>query len=169
MSLKLQGKIAKVAKCTYVTLDLIEVIMAPPKRNNRLAAFFGCAILAIAGVALLIAALRSNTQFFHSPSAVTRVGFVPKSEIFRIGGMVVPDTLYSEGGINHRFSIADFGAGPNDKPVSVQYSGVLPDLFGEGEGVVVSGALNERGEFIADNVLAKHDNEYVPKLPDNGK
>ncbi|WP_033314911.1 cytochrome c maturation protein CcmE [Robiginitomaculum antarcticum] len=142
--------------------------MAPPKRNRRLVVFFGCAVLAIAGVILLITALRSNTQFFHSPSAVTRADFIPKSEIFRIGGMVVPGTLKSESGTHHSFSVADFEAEPDDKPLSVQYSGVLPDLFGEGEGVVVSGSLDGRGAFVADKVLAKHDNEYVPKLPQNG-
>lgn len=142
--------------------------MAPPKRNKRLAVFFGCALLAITGVTLLVTALRSNTQFFHSPSAVTQSGFVPKSEVFRVGGLVLPGSFVSSSGTSHKFEVADFEATEDDKPLLVIYDGVLPDLFGEGEGVVVSGSLDADGKFIAAKVLAKHDNEYVPKLPENG-
>ncbi len=142
--------------------------MAPPKQNKRLAVFFACALLAIVGVSLLILALRSNTQFFHSPSAVTKDGFVPKSEVFRVGGLVVPGSFESQSGTSHIFMIADFEATENDAPLFVKYSGVLPDLFGEGEGVVVSGSIAPNGQFIAAQVLAKHDNEYVPDLPANG-
>jgi len=142
--------------------------MAPPKRNQRLAIFFGCAVLAILGISLLIMALRSNTQFFHSPSAVTQNGFIPKSDVFRVGGLVLPGSFDSTSGTSHSFDVADFEATPEDKPLSVIYDGVLPDLFREGEGVVVSGSLDANGAFIAAKVLAKHDNEYVPKLPENG-
>ena len=142
--------------------------MAPPKRNKRLVVFFACALLAIVGVSLLVTALRSNTQFFHSPSAVTKQGFVPKSEVFRVGGLVVPGSFISQSGTLHVFEVADFEATEADKPLKVTYSGVLPDLFGEGEGVVVSGSIDTSGKFIAQQVLAKHDNEYVPDLPANG-
>lgn len=143
--------------------------MAPKYRNRRLATFFICALLVIAGVYLMLGALRSNTQFFHSPSGLLSDGFVAKSSKVRVGGLVVKDSLHRGDQLFVRFTVKDF-ENPDNLPdeLPVIYTGILPDLFNEGEGVVLIGAMNSRGEFAAREILAKHDNNYMPKLPEAG-
>lgn len=144
--------------------------MTPKHRNRRLLTVFGFGLIAIAGVTLLVTALRANTQFFHSPSGVVSEGFVPSSNTFRVGGYVEPGSVVKPGQLITDFVVRDF-ENPDALPdrLSVRYDGVLPDLFREGEGVVMTGGLDDRGTFIATEVLAKHDNEYKPKVPDSGQ
>lgn len=137
------------------------------KQKQRLLWVFALTAIIAVGAFLLISAVRANTQFFHSPSAVAQEGFIPKSETFRVGGFVVPDSVVRKSGLEVSFDVRDFEATPEDPNLTVEYIGELPDLFREGEGVVVAGKLNDKGIFIADEVLAKHDNEYVPALPEN--
>jgi cytochrome c-type biogenesis protein CcmE len=115
----------------------------------------------VAGVsiaaALALTAFRQNVTFFFIPSQVI-AGKVPVDEHFRLGGMVSKGSVHRmPGSLEVRFTVTDF---KHDVPV--MYSGVLPDLFREGQGVIAHGHLNPDGVFVADEVLAKHDEKYMP-------
>lgn len=117
--------------------------------------------LAIAGVgaasALALNALNSNISYFFSPSQVL-ANEAPQDRIFRLGGLVTPGTIArQEDGLTVHFDVTD-----NAETVRVAYTGILPDLFSEGQGVVTKGRLGEDGTFYAEEVLAKHDEEYMP-------
>lgn len=143
--------------------------MTPKHRNRRLVTFALCATMIIGGVYLILGALKQNTQFFHTPSGLLFEGFVVKSDIIRVGGLVVEDSVVRSEDLFVSFVVRDF-ENPDALPdrLSVLYQGILPDLFREGEGVVLIGAQNSKGEFVAEEILAKHDNNYVPKLPEAG-
>ncbi|MBV8782809.1 MAG: cytochrome c maturation protein CcmE [Gammaproteobacteria bacterium] len=128
-----------------------------PTRRRRLILVLGIlAGVAIAG-ALALKAFRSNVTFFFDPTQVAR-GEVPAGARFRLGGMVTQGSLQrSPGSLEVRFVVTDF---THEVPVS--YTGVLPDLFREGAGVVAHGRLDGHGTFVADEVLAKHDEKYMP-------
>jgi cytochrome c-type biogenesis protein CcmE len=112
--------------------------------------------VSIAGV-LALSAFRKNVTFFFDPTQVA-AGQVPAGEHFRLGGMVTEGSLKrAPGSLEVRFVVTDFS---HDVPVS--YTGVLPDLFREGAGVVAHGHLGPDGTFVADEVLAKHDEKYMP-------
>jgi len=111
--------------------------------------------IALAGF-LTYRALQSNMLYFFSPTQVA-AGEAP-NRTFRLGGMVLAGSLKREPGtLNVSFVVTD-----NVHSVPVKYDQVLPDLFREGAGAVVIGRLNERGEFVGDQVLAKHDENYMP-------
>jgi cytochrome c-type biogenesis protein CcmE len=113
-------------------------------------------ILALA-VALILYALRQNISLFYTPSQVHQ-GQVPKAQRVRIGGMVQKGSLHRSGqGLEVHFVITD-----TKQSVEVLYSGILPDLFREGQGVVVEGELRNTKQFQAKQVLAKHDANYMP-------
>ena len=114
----------------------------------------GIVVLCIAA-AFVLNAFQSNLVFFFTPSQVAK-GEAPKNRLFRIGGMVKEGSL-SKGSDQIEFVVTDFTS-----EVSVRYSGLLPDLFKEGKGVVAQGRLNEQGQFAATEVLAKHDENYMP-------
>jgi cytochrome c-type biogenesis protein CcmE len=126
-------------------------------RRRRLALVIGIlAGVAIAG-ALALSAFRQNVTFFFDPSQVAD-GKVPPGESFRLGGMVETGSLKrSPGSIEVHFVVTDFA---HEVPVS--YDKVLPDLFREGAGVIAHGRLRADGTFVADEVLAKHDEKYMP-------
>jgi len=116
--------------------------------------------LVLVGVAVSAAfafrAFRENLTYFFSPTQVA-AGEAPQREI-RLGGMVLKDSVTRvPGSLTVRFVVSDFA-----NTVPVQYTGVLPDLFKEGQGVVVRGQLASGGEFVAKEVLAKHDENYMP-------
>jgi cytochrome c-type biogenesis protein CcmE len=144
--------------------------MKPVHRNRRLGIVALFAALVIGGAYLLLSALKDNTQFFHNPSGVVAPGFIAKSAQIRIGGLIEMGSIAKEGDLTTLFTMRDFD-NPNNLPdtLHVSYTGILPDLFREGEGAVLTGALNGEGLFIASEVLAKHDNNYRPKLPESGK
>jgi cytochrome c-type biogenesis protein CcmE len=107
--------------------------------------------------ALALRAFRENVMFYFDPSKVA-AGQVKPGERFRLGGMVVKGSVQrSAGTLNVRFAVTDFA-----HTVPVTYSKVLPDLFKEGAGVVALGRMNGSGVFVADEVLAKHDEKYMP-------
>jgi cytochrome c-type biogenesis protein CcmE len=111
--------------------------------------------VSIAG-ALALSAFRQNVTFFFDPTQVV-AGQVPSGARFRLGGMVTQGSVRrAPGSLEVRFVVTDFS---HDVPVS--YSGVLPDLFREGAGVVAHGRMHD-GTFVADEVLAKHDEKYMP-------
>jgi cytochrome c-type biogenesis protein CcmE len=126
-------------------------------RRRRLVLIIGIlAGVSIAG-ALALNAFRRNVTFFFDPTAVSK-GEVANGQQFRLGGMVTQGSLHrAPGSLEVRFVVTDFS---HDVPVS--YTGVLPDLFREGAGVVAHGSLRPDGTFVADEVLAKHDEKYMP-------
>jgi cytochrome c-type biogenesis protein CcmE len=119
-------------------------------------------VIAVAAVALALStaligwAMRDGINFFRPPSAVVEAP-PPPTEVFRIGGLVEEGTLIRGAGETITFNVTDGGAS-----VPVSYTGVLPDLFGEGEGMVGTGRLVD-GVFQATEILARHDETYMPK------
>jgi cytochrome c-type biogenesis protein CcmE len=114
--------------------------------------------LAVLGVAvgLVLYAMRDSIVFFYGPSDVAEMQVTPEQR-FRLGGLVEMGSVKRGEGTSVRFVVTD-GA----KTLPVTYTGVLPDLFREGQGVVAEGVLQPDGVFHADNVLAKHDENYMP-------
>ena len=114
-------------------------------------------VLAAVGVAvgLVLNAFNSNLVFFYTPSQVAAKE-APVGKTFRVGGLVETGTVAREG-VTVRFTVTD-----QVKTVAVRYEGVLPDLFKEGKGVVAQGQLGPDGVFVAREVLAKHDENYMP-------
>ncbi len=107
--------------------------------------------------ALALRAFQENVMFFFDPSQVA-AGEAPTGERFRLGGMVKPGTVNRQAGsLDMRFVVTDF-----QRDVPVRYSGVVPDLFRENQGVVAHGRLGGDGVFVADEILAKHDENYMP-------
>ncbi|KAF0227843.1 MAG: cytochrome c-type bioproteinis protein [Beijerinckiaceae bacterium] len=127
------------------------------RKQKRLALILGLgAVLAVA-LGLILTALRDQIVFFRSPTEVAQ-GKVKPGEAFRLGGLVEAGSVQRETGQIVRFSVTD-GA----TTVKVTYQGLLPDLFREGQGVVTEGRLDASGSFTATNVLAKHDENYMPR------
>jgi cytochrome c-type biogenesis protein CcmE len=112
-------------------------------------------VLAIAA-ALVLSALKDSIVFFSSPTDVVEKHLGPGSRM-RIGGLVKPGSLQRGDNLQIRFDVTD---GKSDLPV--RYQGIVPDLFREGQGVVAEGKLEAGGIFVADTVLAKHDERYMP-------
>lgn len=124
-------------------------------RHKRLAIIIGAlATLGIAA-ALVLNAFQSNLVFFFTPTQVA-AGEAPRDRPFRIGGLVKAGTLERRD-ITARFIVTDTA-----KEIPVAYTGILPDLFKEGRGVVAQGKLGADGVFVASEVLAKHDENYMP-------
>ena len=124
-------------------------------RHKRAAIIVG-ALLAIGLAAVLILnALNSNIALYVTPSEVA-AGNAPKDQAFRIGGMV-KDGSVKRDGLTVNFVITDMV-----KDIPVAYTGILPDLFKEGKGAVIQGRLESNGKFVASEVLAKHDENYMP-------
>ena len=128
-----------------------------PVRKKRL--FIVLAILAGVGiaVALALSALQQNINLFYSPTQIAN-GEAPAHTRIRAGGMVAEGSVQrSADSLDVAFVVTDYAAN-----VTVRYRGILPDLFREGQGIVALGRLNDDGELIADEVLAKHDENYMP-------
>ena len=127
------------------------------KRSRRkvliFAVVFGVAIATVLG----LTAFEENLLYFYSPTQV-KAGEAPQTHSFRVGGLVVdgsvkraPDSLMVQ------FDVTD-----NEESMTVEYTGILPDLFREGQGIVAMGSFAAGGNFVADEVLAKHDENYMP-------
>lgn len=126
------------------------------RHKRLLLVSIGLSTLAVA-TALVLSAFQQNLVFFFSPSQIL-TGEAPRGHRFRLGGMVEASSLRRQAdGLTVRFVVTD-----NAHSVPVQYRGILPDLFREGKGVVTAGKLNRDGVFVADEVLAKHDENYMP-------
>jgi cytochrome c-type biogenesis protein CcmE len=124
-------------------------------RHKRMAAIaLGLAALGIA-TALVLSAFEKNLVFFFTPSQVA-ANEAPQGRVFRIGGMVLEGSVKREG-VDVQFVVTDTAQG-----IPVVYRGALPDLFREGKGVVAQGSLGADGIFRAREVLAKHDENYMP-------
>lgn len=128
------------------------------KARHKRMMFIVLGLVAVAAVAALILnALQSNINHFFSPTEVV-ANQAPKDRTFRLGGLVEVDSVKREDdGLTVHFNVTD-----NAEIVTVKYTGILPDLFSEGEGVVAQGKLGTGGVFEAEEVLAKHDETYMP-------
>jgi cytochrome c-type biogenesis protein CcmE len=127
-------------------------------RKQRRLVLLGAAlgVLSLAA-ALVLTALKDAIVFFNSPTDVVEKRVAPGMRI-RLGGLVAPGSLARADQLSVRFEVTD-----GNKAIPVAYTGILPDLFREGQGVVAEGALDNAGLFRADTVLAKHDESYMPK------
>ena len=134
--------------------------MNPARRRKRQRMFVLFAAMGLLAVAagLILAALQENIVFFIAPAEIAERQIEP-GQRFRIGGLVEAGSVEKQlENPTVRFRITDLRAS-----VMVQYTGLLPDLFSEGEGVVAEGRLTADGVFVADSVLAKHDENYMPQ------
>jgi len=128
-----------------------------PARKKRLALIVLMVTGIAIGVGFALKALNENIMLFISPSDVAQ-GKAPRDRLFRIGGMVVNGSVSRPGeGLTVQFELTD-----NVNNVTVRYTGILPDLFREGQGIIANGKLVEDGAFVAQEVLAKHDENYMP-------
>lgn len=128
-----------------------------PLRRQRLWVVLSIVLFSSAAVGLALYALRGNIDLFYPPAAVA-AGAAPLDTSIRVGGMVVDGSLRrATDSLQVRFTVTDYQAS-----VEVVYEGILPDLFAEGEGVVASGRLGADGVLRAHQVLAKHDEDYMP-------
>jgi len=113
-------------------------------------------VLAVA-VGLVLNAMSGSIVFFQSPTEIAERSPAPGTRL-RVGGLVKPGSVERSDNLHIRFAVTD---GANDIPV--RYQGIVPDLFREGQGVVAEGAVDADGAFVADTVLAKHDERYMPR------
>ena len=128
-----------------------------PLRRQRLWVVLSIVLFSSAAVGLALYALRGNIDLFYPPAAVA-AGAAPLDTSIRVGGMVVDGSVRrAADSLQLRFAVTDYQAS-----VEVIYEGILPDLFAEGEGVVASGRLGADGVLRAHQVLAKHDEDYMP-------
>jgi cytochrome c-type biogenesis protein CcmE len=125
-----------------------------PRAKRGVLIVSGVAVVALAA-GFVLNALNSNIAFFITPTEVYE-GKAPQDKLFRIGGLV------KEGSIQRTNLTVNFVITDTAKDIAVAYTGILPDLFMEGKGAVVQGRLNAEGKFTASEVLAKHDENYMP-------
>ncbi|WP_419420648.1 cytochrome c maturation protein CcmE [Legionella sp. D16C41] len=126
-------------------------------RRRKLRIILFILIVTAVSLALIMYALRQNISLFYTPSQVSQ-GEVPQNKLVRIGGMVVEKSIVrGADGLSVQFKLTDF-----KQIVSVNYYGILPDLFREGQGVVALGTVVDKNSFKATEVLAKHDANYMP-------
>ena len=128
-----------------------------PARKKRLTLI----VLMVTGIAVglffALQSLNQNIMFFFTPTEVAD-GKAPQGRLFRMGGMVVTGSVSRPGeGLTVQFDLTD-----NESNVTVMYTGILPDLFREGQGIIANGQLDKDGAFVAQEVLAKHDENYMP-------
>jgi len=126
-------------------------------RQNRMI-LIGLVVTGVTVSAFLaLRAFEENLLFFFSPAQVA-AGEAPTDRTFRLGGMVLEDSINREiGSLTLNFIVTDYTAS-----IPVSYTGVLPDLFAENQGVVARGTLDNQGGFVAEEILAKHDENYMP-------
>ena len=127
------------------------------KNKSRL--YFVIALLlgVVIAASLIIYGLSKNMVYFYTPTQVINKE-APINKSIRVGGMVVPGSIIkSKSSLNVIFQINDL-----KNTISISYDGLLPDLFGENQGVVVTGSLDSKSNFVANEVLAKHDENYMP-------
>lgn len=128
-----------------------------PKQKQRLG--FVAILVGGAGIAaaLIVYSLGQNLLYFYTPTQIV-CGEVPVQRMVNVGGLVVRDSVVHTGdGLTVHFALTDTG-----ETVGLVYTGLLPDLFREGQGVVATGKLGDDGVFVADRVLARHDENYMP-------
>jgi cytochrome c-type biogenesis protein CcmE len=126
------------------------------KRQKRMVAVAGLVLGLGVAAALGFTAFRKNMMYFYTPTDVAARN-APVGATLRLGGLVTEGSVRRGEGLRVDFTLADC-----DNKVGVRYDGILPDLFREGQGIVATGRLDDTGTFVADEVLAKHDENYMP-------
>ncbi|MBJ9975393.1 cytochrome c maturation protein CcmE [Pseudomonas sp. S75] len=140
-----------------------------PQRKKRLLLILGLLAGVAVALGLALSALQQNINLFYTPTQIAN-GEAPLDTRIRAGGMVEKGSVQRSGdSLDVRFVVTDF-----NRSVAISYRGILPDLFREGQGIVALGKLNAEGVVVADEVLAKHDEKYMPPevskaLKDSGK
>ncbi|MEM8936070.1 MAG: cytochrome c maturation protein CcmE [Pseudomonadota bacterium] len=132
--------------------------MQPPHRNRRVAIIAVGAIMLAGAGTLTAVALNRNISYFYTPSQVVAQGIQPGERI-RLGGLVEVGSIDSSQDLTTTFRVMDTDFTTFD----VTYTGILPDLFRDGQGVIAQGRFGEDGIFVAETILAKHDENYIPK------
>jgi cytochrome c-type biogenesis protein CcmE len=127
------------------------------RKQKRLAIIIGALSVLGLAAALVLFALRQEIVFFRTPSDLVNVPIAQGTRL-RLGGLVEKGSVVRGEGTKVSFAVTD-----TIETIKVSYEGILPDLFREGQGVVTEGAIDKDGSFVADNVLAKHDENYMPK------
>lgn len=128
-----------------------------PVRRQRLLLLISLVIGLVCVSGLVLYALRQNISLFYTPTQISK-GEAPKNHTIRLGGMVKQGSVKRKpGSLEVQFTLTDFS-----NEVEVFYEGILPDLFREGQGIVTTGSVDNNGRFQANNVLAKHDENYMP-------
>ena len=130
--------------------------MALTRKQKRLAVIAGLGLVLALAAALIFTALRDQIVFFYSPSEIMEKAVQPGTPI-RMGGLVLEGSWVQEGETNS-FIVHD-----GQTQMTANYTGILPDLFREGQGVVTEGSVQVDGTFLATNVLARHDENYMPR------
>lgn len=131
--------------------------MKPVNRNRRIG-FIALGAALLAGAAFLVfSALEQNVAYFYSPTDALAADLGADQRI-RLGGLVEAGSVNNQNGTEMTFNVTDGAA-----RITVSYTGIRPDLFREGQGVIAQGRMNESGVFMADTILAKHDENYVPR------
>ena len=126
-------------------------------RRRRMVAMTGGLVCLVAATALVLSAFEQNMLYFYTPTQI-EAGEAPEGRRLRVGGLVEHGSVRrSPGSLEVRFEVTDL-----DRTITVAYAGVLPDLFREGQGVVAHGSVVADGLFEADEVLARHDENYMP-------
>ena len=127
------------------------------RKQRRLALIGGAGLILAVAVGIILTALNDKIVFFRSPTEVVQMKLQP-GQRFRLGGLVENASVEKSEGQKVSFRVTD-----GNGSVTIRYVGLLPDLFKEGQGVVAEGALQPDGTFNADTVLAKHDENYMPR------
>ncbi|MCY3817164.1 MAG: cytochrome c maturation protein CcmE [Gammaproteobacteria bacterium] len=126
-------------------------------RRRRMVAMTGGLVCLVAATALVLTAFEQNMLYFYTPTQIA-AGEAPEGRRLRVGGLVEQGSVRrTPGSLEVRFDVTDL-----DQTITVAYAGVLPDLFREGQGVVAHGLVGADGLFEADEVLARHDENYMP-------
>ncbi|MDE0680914.1 MAG: cytochrome c maturation protein CcmE [Gammaproteobacteria bacterium] len=126
-------------------------------RRRRMVAMTGGLVCLVAATALVMTAFEQNMLYFYTPTQIA-AGEAPEGRRLRVGGLVEQGSVRrTPGSLEVRFDVTDL-----DRTITVAYAGVLPDLFREGQGVVAHGWVSADGMFEADEVLARHDENYMP-------
>jgi len=127
------------------------------KRSKRKVLIFGIVFGVALATVLGLTAFEENLLYFYSPTQV-KAGEAPDTHSFRVGGLVVDGSVKREkDSLKMQFDVTD-----NSETMTVEYTGILPDLFREGQGIVAMGSMDPDGRFVAQEVLAKHDENYMP-------
>jgi cytochrome c-type biogenesis protein CcmE len=133
------------------------MIVMTPKHKKRLGMVLLMLIGISAATALALTAFRENMLFFYSPSQI-KAGEAPVDRVIRLGGLVTQGSVQrATDSLKVEFVVTDMA-----QSIPVQYTGILPDLFREGQGIVAIGKMEPNGVFVASEVLAKHDENYMP-------
>ena len=127
------------------------------RKQKRLALIAAIGTVLLAALLMVMSTLRDKIVFFYTPAEIIAGGKAAPGQRIRLGGLVKQGSLVRDG------QTANFVVTDTEKEIAVRYTGILPDLFREGQGVVSEGALQADGVFVADTVLAKHDENYIPK------